>query len=945
MAAHLKRKHNMPQSPATSASSAATPSREPRLLQFFPSPLAKSSTRAKSITDALSFFLCKSIQPYSITANEGFKYLLEVLEPRYSIPDRKVFSDKLVPALYEKVKMDVVDSMSRAQRVSITVDGWTSCATDSYITVTAHYVTEEWDLQSHVLQTRVFNASHTGANLAALLQNVLREWNITDKNPALVTDNARNMVVAGAGADVTPHVRCVAHTLNLASQKALKMDRVSELLVKVRKVVTYFHKSPQAAEVLREIQSQLHLPNHKLIHDVCTRWNSSVDMLERFWEQQPALLNAMLSRRIRRGEGLAATAVNEDDMRLIQEIIKLMSPVKVATTLLSEEKSPTISMIAPIQAKLHKHFSEDNTDMPIIAEMKRRFRQDFFDRYVELQELLNSASALDPRFKDLTFLDDVDSRDLIFVKITAEVVKMNEKMKGIGALDEGGALDDGGALDEGGAAEGGGDRSPSIEERRDDDVLPSPKKKTAMDQLFGEFVTTRTPMKTTREKAKDEILKYRERDSLELGGDVLQWSFNIEEDMDPNLPGSSSSNSTLPLPGPSTQTTEVWKTAAPSEAVRLFMEDLRRGGDHQPPLRLTLNAGDTDEERDGTLISFYKQRRETCQWAADFRCSILGDAAVGVGVMRNTLSTAISKLTSGFKKNMGNAGVTAIFEGQREHLVLNLCTAILESDLFAMAGRMVGHSSIHGGPSLSGLSPAVLDALTRGTKDIVTSKLCLEDCPEIEVRDTISLLLKEEWTEAESVRVADLCTEWYFPVPTKETNRLLLFQQLLSHAVLGRANAQIKQFRKGIKETGIWPLLTARPDVLPLLFPRETDVELTPQMVLKCIIWPEASIDSDDSEDEMSTTNINLISGFFRAFVKEASSDVLKGLMKFWTGWELPSPRLTFKVVRSRGHHHLPTASTCYEQLRIPDHYKSGSALKLDLHACIESVQSGFGLI
>ncbi|KAE8301067.1 hypothetical protein D5F01_LYC01220 [Larimichthys crocea] len=410
---------------------------------------------------------CKSIQPYSITANEGFKYLLEVLEPRYSIPDRKVFSDKLVPALYEKVKMDVVDSMSRAQRVSITVDGWTSCATDSYITVTAHYVTEEWDLQSHVLQTRVFNASHTGANLAALLQNVLREWNITDKNPALVTDNARNMVVAGAGADLTPHVRCVAHTLNLASQKALKMDRVSELLVKVRKVVTYFHKSPQAAEVLREIQSQLHLPNHKLIHDVCTRWNSSVDMLERFWEQQPALLNAMLSRRIRRGEGLAATAVNEDDMRLIQEIIKLMSPVKVATTLLSEEKSPTISMIAPIQAKLHKHFSEDNTDMPIIAEMKRRFRQDFFDRYVELQELLNSASALDPRFKDLTFLDDVDSRDLIFVKITAEVVKMNEKMKGIGALDEGGALDDGGALDEGGAAEGGGDRSPSIEERRD----------------------------------------------------------------------------------------------------------------------------------------------------------------------------------------------------------------------------------------------------------------------------------------------------------------------------------------------------------------------------------------------------------------------------------------------------------------------------------------------
>lgn len=91
-------------------------------------------------------------------------------------------------------------------------------------------------------------------------------------------------------------------------------------------------------------------------------------------------------------------------------------------------------------------------------------------------------------------------------------------------------------------------------------------------------------------------------------------------------------------------------------------------------------------------------------------------------------------------KCLGNAVVTAIFEGQREHLVPNMCVALLECDLFAMAGRMVGHSAIHGGPSLAGLSPAIVDALTRGTKDLATSKLSLEDCPEIDVRDTLSLV-------------------------------------------------------------------------------------------------------------------------------------------------------------------------------------------------------------
>ena len=67
----------------------------------------------------------------------------------------------------------------------------------------------------------------------------------------------------------------------------------------------------------------------------------------------------------------------------------------------------------------------------------------------------------------------------------------------------------------------------------------------------------------------------------------------------------------------------------------------------------------------------------------------------------------------------GNAAVTALFEGQTDHLVPSLSAALLECDLFMMAGRMVGHSAIHGGPTLSGLSPAVIDAVTCRAKEIV----------------------------------------------------------------------------------------------------------------------------------------------------------------------------------------------------------------------------------
>lgn len=154
----------------------------------------------------------------------------------------------------------------------------------------------------------------------SLLRDVCCEWKIEEKNSAFVTDNARNMTLAGAGAEMEPHVQCIAHTLNLSSQKALKVDTVSALLVKLRKQVTFFHKSCKACEALKEMQTQLHLKHHNLVHDVST---SSLEMVKRYWDQQPAV--SLTTRKLKpSGEGLPS--LTEEDMTLIPEIIKLMTP-------------------------------------------------------------------------------------------------------------------------------------------------------------------------------------------------------------------------------------------------------------------------------------------------------------------------------------------------------------------------------------------------------------------------------------------------------------------------------------------------------------------------------------------------------------------------------------------------------------------------------------------
>lgn len=275
---------------------------------FFQPQFSHNSARSKAIMASIAHFIAKDLRPYSVVESGGFRDMIKTIEPRYKIPSRQHFAEKCVPEMYNKLKDEVKHELSQAERVAITTDAWISRASNLYVTIMAHHISQDWELRNHVLQTRVFNDNHTGKNIGALLKEACTDWNILDKNPALVTDNARNMIVAGLEAEMRPYLACFAHTLDLASRKTLQVDSAAKFLGKVRRVVGFLHRNIRGAEVLREKLQQLSLPAHKLIQDGSTRWNSSFDMLQRFLEQQPAVFATLISREIRKGEEVNSVA-------------------------------------------------------------------------------------------------------------------------------------------------------------------------------------------------------------------------------------------------------------------------------------------------------------------------------------------------------------------------------------------------------------------------------------------------------------------------------------------------------------------------------------------------------------------------------------------------------------------------------------------------------------
>ena len=95
----------------------------------------------------------------------GFRCMIKTLEPRIKIPSCKNFSNTVIHSLYEETRQGIVKELSVMAYVVLTSDGWTSRATESLLTVTAHYITSIWKMKSSVLQTRPLYESHTSEHL------------------------------------------------------------------------------------------------------------------------------------------------------------------------------------------------------------------------------------------------------------------------------------------------------------------------------------------------------------------------------------------------------------------------------------------------------------------------------------------------------------------------------------------------------------------------------------------------------------------------------------------------------------------------------------------------------------------------------------------------------------------------------------------------------------
>lgn len=352
--------------------------------------------RAKELHYAIAEMIVIDNQPLSIVGNIGFSKLIKKLKPKYTIPSRKHITDVVIPDIYNRTKNVLKVQITEAVVISCTTDMWTNNNNmQSFISLTVHWITNDF-LQKHsVLQMKHFSGQHTGDNIRKAISGILTYWDIPiEKIHVILRDNGANIVKGLNESTYTP-IPCFIHTLQLVINDAINIqENIVQMITASRRIVTHFHHSENAQEKLKKHQHELGLPVHELTQDVRTRWNSTYYMLVRLVEQKRAV-TLYISENEVKFENLSVI-----QWQLLEDCLMLLKPFEEVTKMASSSIA-IISEVIPNIKALIKYLTKQEARSGNVIQMQICLMQGLRTRFAEIEKnaYYFLATLLDPRYR------------------------------------------------------------------------------------------------------------------------------------------------------------------------------------------------------------------------------------------------------------------------------------------------------------------------------------------------------------------------------------------------------------------------------------------------------------------------------------------------------------------------------------------------------------------
>ncbi|MEE6482546.1 hypothetical protein FKM82_013277 [Ascaphus truei] len=371
-----------------------------------PRDLASRAVAAPTVgrtTKAVADFIVRDLMPVEIIEGEGFTQMLSILDPNYKLPAASFLAHSILQEMHIQAKLKVVELVKGLQECSVSLDLWKHSGCLSYLTLTIHYVDEGFESRNKVLSSRVISEDLSAENLKLVLLGVAEEWGIRENTFYAVGLNSPSVkrATSKVGWKSLP---CVGQVLRSCIEAVLQHHTIQRSLDRFRRLVATIFSSTTQIEELTTNEPVLKVHLKMFLRDG-TKWYSIYTLLQSIIDHSKFL------------KGLSGT-LNKDDFLLQQEdwsilqgVVDILKPLAIATSTFTKDQFAGLSLVKPvITSLLYKHLAPNDWDSEFSKIVKKAIHEDLSFKYsdCEVNQVLNLACALDPRFRGLDFLSQPD---------------------------------------------------------------------------------------------------------------------------------------------------------------------------------------------------------------------------------------------------------------------------------------------------------------------------------------------------------------------------------------------------------------------------------------------------------------------------------------------------------------------------------------------------------
>ncbi|CAG8551976.1 14606_t:CDS:2 [Acaulospora morrowiae] len=247
--------------------------------------------KRERITNCLLAWLIDDMQAFHVVNNSKFQELFYEAVPQYSVPCKNSLYKKMSEAVSigeKKLDKLMADSM---ETFFFTTDLWTQHHI-SYIGVTIHWITSDFEIKQALLTIANFLYPHTGDNIEDYLRKEFQKWNITAKLFGGTTDNDSSMIKATMQLAIKDGLKNIKTLIDAAK----KLKNIKTLIDAAKKLNNFISNHDKYRDLLKTTFRELNNSDlftreinvlDPITSDTDTRWNNWIALEELILLSQP----------------------------------------------------------------------------------------------------------------------------------------------------------------------------------------------------------------------------------------------------------------------------------------------------------------------------------------------------------------------------------------------------------------------------------------------------------------------------------------------------------------------------------------------------------------------------------------------------------------------------------------------------------------------------------